>query len=118
MLSVAQIVEMSDEQARKAARQHKQPYIPWNAAEVDSYPPFPFPNIGSYRPKGWELVEDWLCDSFGFGLPTEPALTIDQLKARIKERIAENGHLGFAIIQEGEFQIVLGVFNRTKPAGT
>ena len=112
MMSLSAIRALADEQARKAARAKKQPYVPHDAAEIDRWTRFPFPNIGSYRPPGWKLVDDWLCDKSGFGAPHEPALTVEQLKARLKDHTEAEQTYGYAIIEEGQFQIVLGVFEQ------
>lgn len=109
MLSATQIVSMSDEAAEKAARKGRHPYKPWNAAEVAGYGitrKVPFPFIGSYRPVGWELVEHRLVDSSGFGANDEPALTLEQLR----EWVTAHRNDGWAIIEAGEFQVVIGRF--------
>ncbi len=108
MFSPEVIAELSNEAAAKAAQRKLIPYTPWDSREVDGYPPFPFPNLGSYRPKGWELVDHWLVDKSGFGREDEPALTPRQLKERIYQGLEHD--YGYAIIEEGQFQVVLGVF--------
>jgi len=69
-------------------------------------PPFPFPNIGSYRPKGWRLVDRHFVDKSGYGSPHEPALTIQRFL-----RVLKPG-MGYAIIEEGEFQCYVGEFRQ------
>ena len=103
MMSLSQIRDMSARQARKASRLHKKPYL-FEEEDRTTFPPFPFPNIGDYRPKGWELIDNFMVDKTGFGASDEPALTTEQLIRRLK------AGYGYAIIEEGQFQIVLGEF--------
>lgn len=105
MMSLKQIVDESRKQAVKAARLHKVPFL-FEEEDREAFPPFPFPNIGSYRPKEWELVDHFMADKAGMGSNDEPALTIEQLIRRLKPG------MGYAIIEEGEFQLVIGEFKR------
>jgi len=123
MMSPSTIRRMSDEQARKAAVNRRVPYVPFDEKEADRFgrgEPFPFPNLGSHRPHGWNLVESLFCDSSGFGGEGEPALTPGQLRARVKEIMArgdeEGKTYGFAITEVGQFQLYVGVFERTDAA--
>lgn len=115
MMSLETIIALSNERAEQAAQDELEPYQPFNEQEIDNYPAFPFPNIGSYEPIGWNRVDDLLCDSSGFGSPNEPAYTINQLIAYIREHLAQG--YAYAIIEEGQFQIVLGVFTREDESG-
>jgi hypothetical protein len=74
------------------------------ADAIAGYPPFPFPVLGTHRPPGWRMCNTLFCDSSGFGLETEPALTPSQLQARLKP-----GY-GYAVVEQGQFQLVLGEF--------
>ncbi len=65
------------------------------------------PNIGDYRPRGWKLVEHRLVDKTGLGLEYEPALTVPGLMRWVRSMGPGNG---YAIIEEGQFQVVLGRF--------
>jgi hypothetical protein len=102
---------MSAEQAAMAAEANLTPYTV-EQEDIDDWKSgarrlrFPFPNIGDYRPDGWELVETLFVDKSGFGSPSEPALTIEQLLDRL---VAGKG---YAIIEEGQFQLYLGEFVR------
>ncbi len=102
-MSLQQISEESRKQARKAARLHKRPYV-FEEEDRGTFPPFPFPNLGDYRPKGYEMVATYFVDSFGFGSPGEPALTIDRFVSLLKPG------RGYAIVEVGEFQVVIGEF--------
>ncbi len=109
MMSLSTIHEMSREQAAKASKAHKKPFIV-EAEDLDLWrggtetPSFPFPNIGDYRPKGWTLVDTLFVDKSGCGSESEPAMNLRQLLARL-----EVGK-GYAIIEEGQFQLYLGEF--------
>lgn len=123
MMSPSTIHRMSDEQARKAAVNRRVPYVPFDEKEADTFgrgAPFPFPNIGSHRPHGWEEVESLFCDATGWGGENEPAMTPGQLRAKVKEIMArgdlEGKTYGFAITEVGQFQLYVGVFERTAAA--
>ena len=105
MMSLSLINGMSRQQARKAAREGKHPFMLW-PGDKEKMPPFPFPNIGSYRPKGWELVDTLFCDSSGMGSESEPALTVHQLIDALEPGF------GYAIIEEGQFQVYVGKFKK------
>jgi hypothetical protein len=78
-------------------------------AEIDKYPPFPFPNLcGKPTPSGWEEVRDLFCDASGCGGPGEPALTIEQLKRELRPGFA------YAITGEGQFQVYVTEYKRSR----
>lgn len=117
MMDTATIRALADEQAERAAREGQTPYVPWDEREVGEYGfvrPVPFPNIGSYEPEGWELVEHQLVDKTGLGAEDEPALTLSQLKAWINEGLAQKRSYGYALIEEGQFQVVIGRFRKVR----
>ena len=92
---------------REAKRKGKEPFLIESQEQIDSFPPFPFPNLGSHRPDGWEMTPDTLfCDKTGWGGEDEPALTAEQLKQHLKVG------KGYAIVEEGEFQCRIGEFSR------
>jgi len=112
MMSGSQIRSMQQEAAEEAARNSLTPFVYWKHDDLG--PPFPMPNLGDYVPPGWERVDDFMVDSSGFGAPDEPALTVDQFRARIEREIAkynaESKTVGWAIIEVGQFQVVIGEF--------
>jgi hypothetical protein len=112
MMSTQQIVSMSEEAAVKAARENRVPFVYWPGDNLD--PPFPFPNLGSYMPDGWERTDHFMADSSGFGSPNEPADTPEQMRARIERVLREhpNDTIGWAIIEVGQFQVVIGQFRK------
>tara|TARA_B100000609_G_C17046984_1_gene346903 strand:- start:372 stop:695 length:324 start_codon:yes stop_codon:yes gene_type:complete len=105
MMSLATLQYVNQEIAAKAAAEGRTPYVVW-PGEVDAWPPFPFPNIGDYEPEGWELVESYFVDKTGRGYDWEPALSLKQFKQKIKPGF------GYAVIEEGEFQVVIGQFKK------
>jgi hypothetical protein len=117
MMDGKTIKRLSDEAAANAARLAKRPYVPFDKKEIENYPPFPFPNIGSYSPPGWtEVLDDesplrLFVDKTGMDF-SGPALSIDGLKNELI-RLEDEGDYGYAIVEEGEFQIYIGVFKKT-----
>ena len=114
MMSLEYIREINREVGEQASREARIPYNPFNADEINTYPPFPFPNLGDHRPKGWELVEELFVDSSGLGASDEPALSVDQLKRKLIELDAKSETYGYGITEAGQFQLYLGVFKRRK----
>jgi len=104
MMSIEYIESMARQAGITAQDLGTVPHIIRDQNEIDSYPPFPFPALGTYRPDGWELVDEIFADKSGLGTDDEPALSTRQLKARLKV-----GY-GYAIIEEGQFQVYLGEF--------
>lgn len=87
------------------------PYIPDTADEVES--PFTFPNIGYFVPVGWQKTgANWFVDKTGQGLDWEPALTWQQFRRRLTGCLLRHPGHGFAITEEGEFQVVVSAFKK------
>ena len=112
MMSLDVIVAVNNEIARRAARRRLRPYVPSSAAEVDGWRnlPFEFPNIGYLEPPGWEKVQSWFADKYGHGMESEPAITHRRLKSILRDHIAANPNHGYAVVEEGEFQVVVAAF--------
>ncbi|HIB00827.1 MAG TPA: hypothetical protein EYO31_02795 [Phycisphaerales bacterium] len=113
MYGLETIMEMNKEAGDRARELDVQPFMLDDKAQLDEMPPFPFPNIGDDAvevDKLYERVDTLFCDSSGFGAPGEPALTIDQLMAKLGDLIEEHGEIRVAIESEGQFQIYLGVW--------
>ena len=111
MMSVEVIIAVNNEIARKAAREGLVPYVPFSAEEATS--PFFCPNIGSLKPRGWRKTgETWFVDKTGQGFDDEPALTWKQFRRRLAGYILRHASHGFAITEEGEFQVVVSAFRR------
>ncbi len=122
MFSAETIRSLSDDAARKAARDKRKPYVFWNADEARTAKGV-IPFIGDYLPKGWERVLDadgdplqYFVDSSGFGSEHEPALTQRAFIAKLVEHVENGDGYGFAIVEAGQFQAYVGVFRPTKDA--
>ena len=49
-----EVIDYLNQQAVKKARQRSAtPFVPDGPEAVESWPPFPFPNLGDYDPPGW-----------------------------------------------------------------
>jgi len=118
MMSTETIVAMSRAAAVRAAANEIEPYQPSSLAEVERYPVrgFPFPNLGQYRPSGWTLVEYVMADSSGWGREDEPALTIPAVVQWVQNWMTVDETAGFAIIEAGQFQVVVGYFSQDPEA--
>lgn len=115
MMSLEVIVAVNNEIAREAAREGLVPYVPFAADEAET--PFTFPNIGTLKPRGWKKTgTSWFVDKAGHGLDWEPALTWDQFRRRLTGYILRHPGHGFAITEEGEFQVVVSAFRRVSSA--
>ena len=113
MYGLETIIAMNKKAGEKARELGVQPFLLESKEQLDEMPPFPFPNIGDDSvevDKLYERVDTLFCDSSGYGAPGEPALTIDQLMARLGELIDEHGAIRVAIEEEGQFQLYLGVW--------
>lgn len=75
MMGLETIVALNNEVARSAATKKLIPYRADGPEEAYELSTFPFPNLGSYCPDGWEKVESWFVDRTGEGYESEPALT-------------------------------------------
>jgi hypothetical protein len=110
MMSLEAIYYLAEEQAQKAAAENRVPFVPWNQDEITSWPPFPFPNIGNYRPEGWELLESVRVNKLGDD--DGRSYGVDGLKRWCSGTVSANQgkSVGFAIIEEGQFQLYVGAF--------
>lgn len=111
MWSLETLDYLNRQAARKARSARREPYVP-SLEEIESFPPFPFPNLGPYVPEGWERVEEatWFADSSGWGQPDEPALAVSQLKNELRQYVSDNPSHGFAIVEYGQFQCYVGAY--------
>lgn len=109
MMSAQQMNRLADDAAKRAKRNGLKP-------QRDN-----IPFLGDYVPKGYRridapnepremgCVEGYLfVDASGWGAPNEPALTQDEFLA-YKEA---NPTLLFGITEAGQFQVVVGVYER------
>ena len=113
MYGLETIIEMNKEAGERARELELKPFLLNSKEQLDEMPPFPFPSIGDDAvevDKRYERVDSLFCDSSGFGAANEPALTIDQLMAKLGELIDEHGEIYVAVEETGQFQIYLGVW--------
>ena len=111
MMSLEVLAAVNNQIAREAAREGLVPYVPFTADEAET--PFTFPNIGNLEPAGWRKTgASWFVDKMGHGLDWEPALTWQQFRRRLAGYILRHPGHGFAITEEGEFQVVVSAFRR------
>ena len=71
------------------------------------------PNLGDHEPEGWERLPkvDWFfIDKMGMGEEDEPALTLDQFLNRLMLYHKANPTYGYAIVEEGQFQLYIAPF--------
>jgi hypothetical protein len=116
MMSLSSIKQMSRERAIEAARERRVPFFVeeediefYRQSYLDGTLSFPFPNLGDHVPDGWELEDSLFVDSSGFGSSGEAALTICQFIEAMEP------NFGYAIIEEGQFQVYVGRFKKTLP---
>jgi len=103
MMSIETIRDMTRQATREARVMELEPYEVW-PGDVDRMPPFPFPNLGDYEPKGWRKVHTYFVDSSGFGHDGEAALSVSQFIKMIKVGYA------YAIVEAGQFQVYVTEF--------
>ena len=109
MYDLATIKILNKEAEERALAKWIKPHLILHESEIDQYPPFPFPNIGSMKVE-LSRVDTLFCDTSGFGSESEPALTIRQLKEKLKDLLREHGPLRVAIVSTGTFQAYLDVW--------
>lgn len=110
MRSIESIMAEADEAAAKARDEGLEPYV--FDTKPSLYNPYPFPFLGSFVPKGWQQTKYYLVDSSGFGAPDEPAMTIEQFHDHVLETIEADPETGFAIIQNGQFQVKISEYKK------
>lgn len=103
--------------ALSAMVEGEEPYHPFDEQEpLEWSRGIPIPNLGGYRPVGWKLVGAAFVDSSGFGEGWEPAMTLAQFKTWVHDILLYDSTAGFAIIEEGQFQVYIGYFTQDEPA--
>lgn len=116
MMSGETIRQFQRDAAKRAARDHKTPFIVWDE-DISDWKAngirgsFPFPFIGDYIPRGWKVAEDedgavksYFVDSSGFGQDDEPASSLTQFLDKLVA-----GH-GYAVTEAGQFQVYVTEF--------
>ena len=107
MMSLESIARLEREAAARARKSKREPYLVQSEDEIAGFlrsRRFPFPNLGSYVPPGWTLLDRifFAKDGVGDGL----ALGGEELCQRLQP-----GY-GYAIVEEGPFQVYVGEFRR------
>lgn len=83
---------------------------------LEGVPPFPFPHLGyACEDVDAEHLASLFCDTSGFGAPNEPALTSDQLVAKLRELLEVHSVLLVAIGEQGQFQAHIEVWAGGEP---
>lgn len=140
MMDIGTIRAMQRRAARKSQRNHVEPLLvtEGDLSRLESHL-VAIPFIGDRLPRGWQRVharklyretggavadpwqrgyargfdgeygETLFVDSSGWGGENEPALTVDQFYDWVRDH--GKGH-GFAIVETGQFQVVVGVFKQ------
>jgi hypothetical protein len=135
-MSGALIRDIQNHAAYEAAQEGKTPLIIWDAEQDARGIPF----LGDFVPQGWRhatwndlnrgrskpgwayprnvyhpIASDeaaFMVDKSGFGSTHEPALTLSELVAYM----TANPGYGWAIREEGQFQIVVGIYKEDPSA--
>lgn len=131
MLGPETIKRMSDVAAYRAAEEGRRPLTVIKAEDLRH-----LPFLGDYVPAGWRpaLWADmytnprtgwpWdetkrvyiMVDSSGWGSSSEPALTFPELARYVIESKRPQHQYGWAIVEAGEFQVVVSAFIRDEQA--
>jgi len=103
MMSIESMMDMSRQIALDAQAEDKEPLDRiTNFERMRS-----IPNLGDFRPAGWRLNRYMFCDK-GFGDEEGRCLSVKGLAEICKA----NPDRGYAIIEEGQFQMHVGEFVR------
>jgi hypothetical protein len=121
MFSLDTIISIQNNATKKAARAKKFPYAP-TASELSSKSDLQkalhtIPFVGEYVHPRWVRATDeegdyieWFVDSSGWGLPGEPALTLEQFTEKVQAFCNEHPGAGFGVVQAGQFQVYVAPF--------
>jgi hypothetical protein len=114
MMDLHSIKQANARATRTAKSKKAVPLVLAELEDVDNLgtPGYIIPNLGDHCPAGWELLETWFCDSSGFSGENEPALTLGQLKEKMKDCISAGNIFGYGIVECGQFQLHLGVYQK------
>ena len=111
MMGLAEIRKLSRDAARKASRERRRPYVPYDEDEINAQKFRQLlPNLGDYEPKGWKEVDRWRCTKDG--VYDGRSLGIPQIIARMLAHYGAEKTYGYGMVEEGPFQFYLGVFEK------
>lgn len=113
MMDLSTIRHLAEEAGEKAAQKKREPFVPYDASRVEQSIRA-IPNLGSYAPPGWKEVERLFVDKSGLGAENEPAMTFERFCAWVREHMPKE--YGYGMVEEGQFQVYIGVFKRTEKA--
>ncbi len=113
MMSLEAIIAINNQAAAEAEKKRLSPFVPSGPDATNDWPPFPFPSLGRV-PDGWEVAETFFVDATGHGRQGEPALTIEEFRSQIFNNITDHPDHGYAIIEEGPFQVIVAALQRTR----
>lgn len=71
-------------------------------------------SVETMQLKGYELIDELFVDSSGFGLESEPALTVSNFEKRLLELLKDHGKLTAKITSQGMFQVYIGLFKKVR----
>jgi len=115
MMSLEMIRERNRKAGHEARDRGVRPVCIEVGSDIDTYPPFPFPDMGEFCPGTYVEVDRWFCDATGMGSDDEPALSPEQVKAKLRETFVHHPEYSYAVVEAGQFQVYLGVFRRATP---
>lgn len=99
MMSLSAIRAISNERAYQAAEEGHKPLQVWDGDELRQ-----IPFLGYEIPSAYKLVRVFFADSSGWGRPSEPALTFEQLQ----DEVVPGRH--YALVETGQFQVHIGEY--------
>ena len=113
-MDVSAIVAVNEEQAARAAADGAEPWVPSEQFVKLGRFPRMIPNLGYHEPGGWTKLEDpWFIDKSGMD-KSGPALSIDSFHKQWLEYAKEHPSRGYAITEEGQFQVYVSAFEPKK----
>lgn len=109
MMDLETIRKLSRQAGRTARAHGKKPWFP-PGPTVDIDDIRHIPNLGTYRPAGYRKTQELFVDKTGWGGEDEPAMTVSSFLKFVNDNLP-NAY-GYAITEEGPFQIYIGVFEK------
>ena len=103
MMSLQLIEQLSKEAGERAAEENREPLVAFINRDAGIVK---CPNLGNYVPDGWSLIERLFVDKDGLADGDGRCLSLQQFIDRVK------AGLGYAIVEEGQFQLYIGVFKK------
>ena len=139
MMDIETIKQVNEEAGKNAKENNIKPLV-FNSVDMDKLkhndiePIRTMPDVGDSVPSGWSRfnigkIKDQFKYSYkiykddangygaffvdqGFGSENEPAMTISQFIHSLSEIWKKNKKLGFGIVETGQFQVKIGIFQK------